>query len=82
MKQLPMLSIGDKLAEIRRLYFQATPATIQKDLATSARSPEIDAVRRRPGAGDGVHGRARGDAARLGAQHSGFPQAETEPSLI
>jgi hypothetical protein len=32
MKQLPMLSIDDKLAEIRRLYFQATPVTIQKDL--------------------------------------------------
>ena len=32
MKQLPMLSTDDKLAEIKRLYFEATPATIQKDI--------------------------------------------------
>ena len=30
--KLPMLSAGDKLAEIRRLYFQTTPGTIQQDL--------------------------------------------------
>ena len=28
-----MLSADDKLAEIRRLYFKATKATIQQDLA-------------------------------------------------
>lgn len=33
MKQLPMLSAGDKLAEIRRLYFSTTRQTIQDDLA-------------------------------------------------
>ncbi len=33
MKQLPMLSTADKLAEIRRLYFKATRQTIQADLA-------------------------------------------------
>ena len=33
MKQLPMLSTADKLAEIRRLYFTATRQTIQDDLA-------------------------------------------------
>ena len=33
MKQLPMLSSDDKLAEIRRLYFKTTRQTIQHDLA-------------------------------------------------
>ncbi len=33
MKQLPMLSSDDKLAEIRRLYFTTTRQTIQNDLA-------------------------------------------------
>jgi hypothetical protein len=32
-KQLPMLSSDDKLAEIRRLYFKTTRQTIQNDLA-------------------------------------------------
>jgi hypothetical protein len=32
-KQLPMLSNDDKLAEIRRLYFKTTRQTIQEDLA-------------------------------------------------
>ena len=31
--KLPMLSADDKLAEIRRLYFKTTRATIQEDLA-------------------------------------------------
>lgn len=31
--KLPMLSADDKLAEIRRLYFQTTAKTIQDDLA-------------------------------------------------
>jgi len=30
--KLPMLTAEDKLAEIRRLYFQATKQTIQDDL--------------------------------------------------
>jgi len=30
--KLPMLSADDKLAEIRRLYFQTTAKTIQPDL--------------------------------------------------
>jgi uncharacterized membrane protein YccC len=30
--KLPMLSADDKLAEIRRLYFQTTAKTIQQDL--------------------------------------------------
>jgi len=30
--KLPMLSPEDKLAEIRRLYFQTTSKTIQQDL--------------------------------------------------
>jgi hypothetical protein len=30
--KLPMLSTADKLAEIRRLYFQTTAKTIQHDL--------------------------------------------------
>jgi len=30
--KLPMLSADDKLAEIRRLYFQTTKQTIQSDL--------------------------------------------------
>ena len=30
--KLPMLSAEDKLAEIRRLYFQTTATTIQQDL--------------------------------------------------
>ena len=30
--KLPMLSAGDKLAEIRRLYFQKTAKTFQQDL--------------------------------------------------
>lgn len=30
--KLPMLSADDKLAEIRRLYFQTTATTIQDDL--------------------------------------------------
>jgi len=33
MTQLKMLSTDDKLAEIRRLYFQTTAKTIQDDLA-------------------------------------------------
>ena len=33
MKQLPMLTSDDKLAEIRRLYFATTRQTIQADLA-------------------------------------------------
>jgi len=33
MKQLRMLSTDDKLAEIRRLYFQTTRQTIEDDLA-------------------------------------------------
>jgi len=33
MKQLRMLSTDDKLAEIRRLYFQTTRQTIENDLA-------------------------------------------------
>jgi hypothetical protein len=33
MKQLPMLSADDKLAEIRRLYFKTTRQTVQDDLA-------------------------------------------------
>ena len=33
MKQLPMLSADDKLAEIRRLYFKTTRQTIHEDLA-------------------------------------------------
>jgi hypothetical protein len=32
MKQLPMLSTENKLAEIKRLYFQTTRQTIQQDL--------------------------------------------------
>jgi hypothetical protein len=32
-KQLPMLSTDDKLAEIRRLYFQTTRQTIDHDIA-------------------------------------------------
>ena len=32
MKQLPMLSTADTLAEIRRLYFRTTRQTIQEDL--------------------------------------------------
>jgi len=32
-KQLPMLSPDDKLAEIRRLYYQTTAKTIRLDLA-------------------------------------------------
>lgn len=31
--KLPMLTLEDKLAEIRRLYFTATRQTIQNDLA-------------------------------------------------
>ena len=31
--QLPVLSADDKLAEIRRLYFQATRESIEADLA-------------------------------------------------
>jgi hypothetical protein len=31
--RLPMLSADDKLAEIRRLYFETTPQRIQADLA-------------------------------------------------
>ena len=31
--KLPMLSPDDKLAEIKRLYFQTTRQTIQQDLA-------------------------------------------------
>jgi len=31
MKQLPMLSTDDKLAEIKRLYFQTTRQTIEQD---------------------------------------------------
>jgi hypothetical protein len=31
--KLPMLTSDDKLAEIRRLYFKTTRATIQDDLA-------------------------------------------------
>ena len=31
--KLPMLTSEDKLAEIRRLYFKTTRATIQEDLA-------------------------------------------------
>ena len=30
--KLPMLSADDKLAEIRRLYFQTTAKTIQQDI--------------------------------------------------
>lgn len=33
MTQLKMLTADDKLAEIRRLYFQTTKRTIQEDLA-------------------------------------------------
>jgi hypothetical protein len=33
MTQLKMLSTDEKLAEIRRLYFQTTKQTIQNDLA-------------------------------------------------
>jgi len=33
MKQLPMLSTDDKLAEIKRLYFQTTRQTIEQDFA-------------------------------------------------
>jgi hypothetical protein len=32
-KQLPMLTTADKLAEIRRLYFKTTRQTIDADLA-------------------------------------------------
>jgi hypothetical protein len=32
-KQLPMLTSDDKLAEIRRLYFKTTRQTIHEDLA-------------------------------------------------
>jgi hypothetical protein len=32
-KQLPMLSTDDKLAEIKRLYFQTTRQTIEDDIA-------------------------------------------------
>ncbi len=31
--KLPMLSPDQKLAEIRRLYYRATPQTIQQDLS-------------------------------------------------
>ena len=31
--KLPMLSADDKLAEIKRLYYQTTAKTIQEDLA-------------------------------------------------
>ena len=30
--KLPMLSVDDKIAEIKRLYYQTTQATIQQDL--------------------------------------------------
>jgi hypothetical protein len=33
MKPLPMLSSADKLAEIKRLYFQTTRQTIEQDFA-------------------------------------------------
>lgn len=31
--KLPLLSVDDKLAEIKRLYYQTTRQTIQQDLA-------------------------------------------------
>lgn len=31
--KLPMLTSDDKVAEIKRLYYQTTPKTIQEDLA-------------------------------------------------
>jgi hypothetical protein len=33
MKQLPMLTSDEKLAEIKRLYYQTSRPTIQQDLA-------------------------------------------------
>jgi hypothetical protein len=42
--KLPMLSTDDKLAEIRRLYFNATRQSIQADLAKA-----LDLLKSMPG---------------------------------
>ena len=50
MTQLKMLSADDKLAEIRRLYFNASKSSIQQDLAKALDRPSLRVLRRTVGA--------------------------------
>ena len=61
-----MLSADDKLAEIKRLYYQTTRATIKAGLRKGDRPAEVDVDRRRAGESGGLHGRPLADAIGLG----------------
>ena len=61
-----MLSADDKVAEIKRLYYQTTRATIKQDFAKAIDLLKIDVDRRRARASGGLHGRPLADAIGLG----------------
>ncbi len=65
-EMIRMLSADDKLAEIKRLYYQTTRATIKAGLCESHRPAEVDVDGGRTGASRGVHGRPVADAIGLG----------------
>ena len=65
-EMIRMLSADDKLAEIKRLYYQTSRATIKAGLCQGDRPAEIDVERRRTGTSRGVHGRPVADAIGLG----------------
>ena len=61
-----MLSADDKLAEIKRLYYQTSRATIKAGLCQGDRPAEVDVNRRRARTSGGLHGRPLADAIGLG----------------
>ena len=65
-EMIRMLSADDKLAEIKRLYYQTSRATIKQDFAKAIDLLKIDVDRRGAGASGGLHGRSLADAIGLG----------------
>ncbi len=65
-KMIRMLSADDKLAEIKRLYYQTSRATIKAGLCQGDRSAEVDVDRGGKGEGRGLHGWPLADAIGLG----------------
>jgi hypothetical protein len=85
MTQLKMLTADDKLAEIRRLYFNATRQTIQRDLEKALdllKSMESEEERERATVYMEGLAEMRNDWLRTSRQaggRSGAPKAKTPP---
>ncbi len=66
--KLPMLTADDKLAEIKRLYFNDHAADDSGGPGQGARPAQVDGERGGARARDRLHGRPGADAARLGRE--------------